>query len=59
MIHGEDDKFVPLYMSEDIKESNKDNIKLITFKNAGHGISFMEDRDRYIKEVCAFINTCK
>ena len=59
LIHGEDDKFVPLYMSEDIKESSKDNIKLITFKNAGHGISFMEDRDRYIKEVCDFINTCK
>ena len=59
LIHGEDDSFVPLYMSEAIKDSNKDYIDLITFVNAGHGISFMEDRDRYIKEVCDFIKRCE
>ena len=59
LIHGEDDQFVPLYMSKIIQESNINKIKLITFENAGHGISFMEDKKRYIKEVCDFIESCK
>ena len=59
IIHGEDDTFVPPYMSEDIYNTNKDLIRRITFKNADHGISFMEDKDRYIKEVITFFEECE
>lgn len=59
LIHGEDDQFVPPYMSKIMQGCNMDKIKLITFKNAGHGISFMEDKERYIKEVCNFIKSCE
>ena len=55
IIHGEDDRFVPSKMSEGIAHSNPTMIKRITFKDAGHGLSFIEDYDRYKREVIDFI----
>ena len=44
VVHGEDDRFVPCDMSREIlvsaAEAGRD-IKLLTVKNAGHGISFI------------------
>ena len=55
IIHGEEDDFVPCEMSRKIAENNP-NVTLETFKNATHGVSFMEDTDRYIKIVNDFCN---
>ena len=55
LIHGEDDRFVPDYMSHEIYEANKDIIRLETFPNAGHGLSFMVDNPRYRKIVDEFL----
>ena len=55
IIHSEDDKFIPVDMSRKLYESNKEHIVLKTFKDAGHGISYLEDKDNYEKEVISFI----
>ena len=47
LIHGEDDRFVPCDMSRKIAASNSAMIELHTFPEAGHGLSFLVDRDRY------------
>lgn len=59
IIHGEDDLFVPPEMSKEIEEANPQLIKRITFKDAGHALSFVVDYDRYKKEVLEFINNDK
>ncbi len=56
IIHGEEDRFVPCDMSKEIEESNPNMVKRITFHKAGHALSFIEDYDRYKKEVLDFIN---
>lgn len=50
IIHGEDDRFVPCQMSRDLAALT-DKIRLETFPNAGHGLSFIEDFERY-KFIC-------
>lgn len=55
IIHGEDDRFVPCEMSKEIEDANKEMVKRITFKDAGHALSFIEDYNRYKKEVDDFI----
>ena len=56
IIHGEDDRFVPCDMSRDIYAAAPLNIELETFAGAGHGLSFIEDFDRYQNKVCAFVS---
>ena len=52
IIHGEGDTFVPCYMSEEIyAASDKSITKLMTFKNAEHGMSYFSDSERYLGEV--------
>ncbi len=53
LIHGEGDDFVPPEMSLEILE-NTDAAKLITFPEAGHGLSYIFDRDGYINAVSEF-----
>ena len=55
IIHGEDDGFVPEEMSEKIARANPALVERHTFPNAGHGLSFLEDRERYIAIVRAFL----
>ena len=47
LIHGEDDRFVPCDMGQKIAAANPEMIRLETFPNAGHGLSFLVDRERY------------
>ena len=54
LIHGEDDRFVPCEMSRAIAAANP-NIRLETFPGAGHGLSFLADRERYAALAEAFI----
>jgi alpha-beta hydrolase superfamily lysophospholipase len=57
IVHGMADSFVPYHMSEKIYEAatTKDK-KLLLFKGAAHGISYMNNRDRYIAEMEAFLS---
>ena len=54
LIHGEDDRFVPCDMGREIAAANPAMIELHTFPDAGHGLSFLVDRERYESTVNAF-----
>ena len=54
LIHGEADTFVPPYMSRDIRDANPKLTELHTFPDAGHGISFLLDPERYRRIVDSF-----
>jgi len=57
IIHGNDDRFVPYTMSEKIASASN-NITLKIFENAGHGLSYMVDTEKYKQIVNDFINEC-
>ncbi|MBQ8995594.1 MAG: alpha/beta hydrolase [Oscillospiraceae bacterium] len=54
LIHGEADDFVPISMSEKIYRANPEMIEYHTFPGAGHGKSYVADRDRYRAIVTEF-----
>ncbi|MBQ8208777.1 MAG: alpha/beta hydrolase [Clostridia bacterium] len=56
LLHGEQDNFVPLEMSQRIAEANPEKIKFLTFEGAGHGLSFIVQSEIYVKETMDFIN---
>jgi len=58
IIHGEDDRFVPCEMSKKIQAANPQLIKLETFTDAGHGLSYMKDTERYYKVLKDFLDFC-
>ncbi|MBQ3080562.1 MAG: prolyl oligopeptidase family serine peptidase [Clostridia bacterium] len=58
IIHGEDDRFVPVEMSREIHAANPSMIQLETFPGAGHGICYMEDTKRYEHLTREFIERC-
>jgi len=55
IIHGEDDRFVPCEMSREIAQANEKLIRRETFPEAGHGLSFVVDRNRYVSTVRSFL----
>ena len=46
LIHGEDDSFVPIEMSEEIARANS-NVQFERFSGADHGLSYLVDTNRY------------
>ena len=54
LIHGENDTFVPCWMSEKIHEANPNLIKFCKYPGADHGLSFIIDSERYEKDVLDF-----
>ena len=54
IIHGEDDRFVPCSMSREIHAANPDRVQLETFPDAGHGLSYIVDPQRYKRLVTGF-----
>lgn len=54
LVHGEDDRFVPCDMSRAIAAANPEKIEFHTFPDAGHGLSYLVDRERYTALVEAF-----
>lgn len=56
LLHGEDDGFVPCYMSKEIYESYNGEKRLFTFSKANHGNSYFVDNERYVKEIIGFTN---
>ncbi len=55
IVHGEDDRFVPLEESMEIQKASPEKVDLETFPKAGHGISYILDRGRYQKLIQAFM----
>lgn len=55
IIHGEDDRYVPCYMSESVAEANPAMVRRFTFPGAAHGISYLTDTPRYHKIVKEFV----
>ena len=51
LIHGEDDSFVPKYMSDAIYEAHTGIMEYYTFPGADHGMSCLVDNGRY-SELC-------
>ena len=52
--HGEDDAYVPCYMSKLCYDACASRKKLVTVPGAGHGLSFPVDQDGYIQAVKDF-----
>lgn len=49
LIHGEGDDFVPCSMSREIADSNLEMVTFHSFPEAGHGLSYIADTERYKK----------
>lgn len=56
IIHGNEDLFVPHKMSEKIESANPSLVHREVFNNAGHGLSYMIDTNRYEELVKNFIS---
>ena len=58
ILHGDADQLVPCEMSNHLLQSGAKDITLETFKDAGHGLSYMIIPDKYEQTVLTFINRC-
>lgn len=59
IFHGEDDSFVPCWMSKKIFEACKSEQKFLhLFKGADHGLSYMSDSEKYEEEYMNFVSLC-
>ncbi|MBR3136858.1 MAG: alpha/beta hydrolase [Clostridia bacterium] len=58
IVHGEDDRFVPAYMSEPMAAANPILVTRVTFAGAGHGMSYLVDTPRYQAMTEDFLNAC-
>ena len=52
--HGEDDDFVPCYMSEENFAACPSRKHLVTIPGAGHGLAYAIEPDRYVEELYDF-----
>jgi len=58
IIHGDDDRFVPKSMSDEILAVRPDFDSKI-FKGSGHGLSYMDYPDEYTETIIEFIKKSK
>lgn len=58
LLHGEEDRFVPCEMSEEIFHAYAGDKTRATFPEAGHGLSYMYDTPRYERLVREFLQRC-
>lgn len=58
ILHGEDDRFVPCHMGRALYEANPGRVRLHTFPEAGHGLSYMVDPKRYEALIISFLEEC-
>ena len=54
--HGETDDYVPCHMSRDIYEACTSPKRLVTIPNAGHGLVYLVDNERYFNSVVEFFS---
>ncbi|MBE6934321.1 MAG: alpha/beta hydrolase [Ruminococcaceae bacterium] len=55
ILHGEDDRLVPHTMSQEIQDAGKGRVQLVTFPQAGHGLSYIIHPQAYKKTVFDFL----
>lgn len=55
LIHGKEDTFVPCHMSQEIFDACASEKELHLFPHAGHGMSYLEDPERYEAVVRSFL----
>lgn len=55
LLHGEEDRFVPCAMSRDIAENCPSKVTLCTFPEAGHGLCYITDKERYEQVTADFL----
>lgn len=55
LIHGIADDFVPCYMSQQAYDACRGDKELLLVENAGHGTSFLVDKEAYTKHIIAFL----
>lgn len=55
-IHGNDDTFVPVRMSETLYENTKSEAELMTVDNADHGEPYVVAEEKYIDKVNRFLD---
>lgn len=56
IFHGDDDRFVPWEMSQEIKNSAPENITLEIVPNAGHGLCYLVEPKQYEETTKRFLN---
>lgn len=54
LIHGDDDRFVPYYMSEHIHAAAPDKITFHTVPGAGHALNYVTDPEEYTRVLQEF-----
>ena len=52
--HGEGDDFVPCQMSAELYNACNAPKRLVTMADAGHGLAYLADPDRYLAEMADF-----
>lgn len=57
IIHGTDDSMVPYYMGIEIYGNCRSEKKFLGVEGAGHGMSYIVDREKYTETVRDFINS--
>ncbi len=57
LIHGQEDRFVPCQMSQEIYKNCSSPAQLHTFPEAGHGLSYVLDHHRYEKICMDFLKS--
>jgi len=50
-MHGEADDFVPCEMSRQLYAACSSEKKLVTFPGAGHGLSYLADKEKYLAQL--------
>ena len=55
MIHGLDDDFVPSYMTQQGYDACTGEKELLLVEKAGHGTSFLADKEAYTSKVISFL----
>ena len=55
ILHGEDDRFVPCRMSQEIFDACPAPKRRVTFPGAGHGLSYIVDPEKYAGAVRVFL----
>lgn len=55
-IHGDEDSFVPCYMSEKMYKICNSEKKLFIVNRADHGVAYLVNKDKYVNTVIDFFN---
>lgn len=56
LIHGKADDFVPWEMTQQAYDACKSDKEILLVESAGHGLSFLEDKDLYVQMIQDFLD---